>query len=79
MNYKEIMATRKLTKEQMILKIKRDVHHTAEICHELIKEKVDDPNMRFGQLLVNALGKADLFYIEDDDLAKLVREKYEQD
>ena len=72
------MTRKKLSKEQMILKIRRDPHHTAEICHELIKEKVDDPNMRFGQLLVNALGKADLFYIEDDDLAKLVKDTYEK-
>lgn len=68
----------KKTKEDIILKAKRDPHFCAEICHELIKEKVADPKMRFGQLLMNALGKADLYYIEDDDLATLLKEKYEK-
>ncbi len=72
------MKKTKLTKEQMLLSIQRDPHHSAEICHFLIKEKIAHPEMRFGQLLMNALGVNDLFYIEDDNLATLMRDKYEK-
>ena len=70
--------TTKLTKEQMLLSIKRDPHHSAEICHFLIKEKVDKPYMRFGQLLMNSVGVNDLYNIEDDDLLVLIKQTYER-
>lgn len=68
----------KKTKEQLLLEIKRDTHWTANICQKIMTHKLENKELRFGQILLNALGDRDLYNIEDDDLSDLLEEKYEE-
>jgi len=45
------------------------VRQKREVIEKLMKAWVRLPDLRLGQLLTNALGDRDLFYIEDDALA----------
>jgi hypothetical protein len=67
------------TKEELILQVRRDPTYTAHISHTMLKAKAMTPYLRYGQILLNALKDKDLFYIEDDDLADLLIDKYEED
>ena len=50
----------------------RDFNRIDPFCKELIDLWKKCPDMRFGQLIVNALGK-DPFYIEDHVAIKKIR------
>ena len=50
----------------------RDIARIRPFCEELAVLWEKCPDMRFGQLVVNALG-ADSFYVEDDTAIEKIR------
>lgn len=50
----------------------RDITRIRPFCEELAVQWEKCPDMRFGQLVVNALG-TDFFYVEDDVAMEKIR------
>lgn len=61
----------------------RDPNRIDEFCDELKKMWHQVPDWRFGQLISNALGevqinrKRDIFFIEDDEMLKDLKEIFD--
>ena len=51
---------------------RRASDHDAKrlVCEMLLAAWQNQPELRLGQLLVNALGDVDLFYVDDFDLVE---------
>lgn len=50
----------------------KDPNRIYKFCIELVKEWSKEPNLRFGQLIVNTLGE-DPFYVEDDEALERIK------
>lgn len=55
---------------------KRDEDYMEDFMNELIDIWQEFPELRFGQLLCNVLRDPSLYYVEDEDLLKKVRDYY---
>jgi len=52
----------------------RDPDRIVDVLALLLITWQEFPDMRLGQLLINATGKSDLFYVEDDVLMDELKE-----
>lgn len=54
----------------------RDVNRIGKTLEIIRKAWLSNPDLRLGQLLVNDVGEAGLYYVEDDVLCKVLEEKH---
>jgi len=52
----------------------RDIDHLLSIVQILIRRKHSNPELRIMQILGNAYGNIDPYYLEDDDVLHLLEE-----
>lgn len=57
----------------------RDPNRIDEILDELKSIWVKHPDLRLGQLLLNTVPEAYLYYIEDDELIKELKNTYKEE
>jgi hypothetical protein len=55
----------------------RDPNRIYEIVDLLALTWERHPDWRFGQLVANLLGSGDPFFVEDDELLKILKDYYE--
>ena len=54
----------------------RDPKRIPKILKEIEKIWVTQPDLRLGQLLGNCFGETELYYVEDGELPKILKEAY---
>ena len=57
----------------------RDPKRIDKILDELKSIWVKHPDLRLGQLLLNVIPETYLYYVEDDDLIKAIKNTYEEE
>lgn len=57
----------------------RDPNRIPHILGELEKIWKELPDLRLGQLILNVVGDPTLYYLEDEDLIKVLRHGYKFD